>query len=96
MAFETYATYDGLALGALVQRGEVSALELLETAIARAEAINPKINAIVYRGYDQARAAAAAFKPAGEPFAGVPLLLRTCSAIALACRPALPRRSSRR
>jgi amidase len=76
MAFETYATYDGLGLGALVQRGEVSALELLETAIARAEAINPRINAIVYRGYDQARAAAAAFKPAGEPFAGVPLLLK--------------------
>jgi len=76
MAFETYDTHDGLALGALVQRGEVSALELLETAIARAEAINPKINAIVYRGYDQARTAAAAFKPAGEPFAGVPLLLK--------------------
>jgi amidase len=76
MAFETYATYDGLGLGALVQRGEISALELLEIAIARAEAINPRINAIVYRGYDQARAAAAAFKPAGEPFAGVPLLLK--------------------
>jgi amidase len=76
MAFDTYATYDGLGLGALVQRGEVSALELLEIAIARAEAINPRINAIVYRGYDQARAAAAAFKPAGEPFAGVPLVLK--------------------
>jgi amidase len=76
MAFEAYATYDGLGLGALVQRGEVSALELLEIAIARAEAINPRINAVVYRGYDQARAAAAAFRPGGEPFAGVPLLLK--------------------
>ena len=74
LLFRTFCSKE--ALGALVQRGEVSALELLETAIARAEAINPKINAIVYRGYDQARTAAAAFKPAGEPFAGVPLLLK--------------------
>ena len=58
MDFNAYREKDGLALGELVQRGEVSALELLETAIARAEAMNPKINAVVYRGYDQARAAA--------------------------------------
>jgi amidase len=76
MVFETYAAYDGLGLGELVRRGDISALELLETAIARAEAVNPQINAIVYRAYDQARAVAASFKPAGEPFAGVPLLLK--------------------
>jgi len=76
MDFNAYRTRDGLALGDLVRRGEVTALELLETAIAQAEAVNPKINAVVYRGYDQARAAARSFKPDTQPFAGVPLLLK--------------------
>jgi amidase len=76
MDFEAYAGKDGLALGELVRRGEVSALELLETAIARAEAVNPGINAIVFRFYEQARDAAKRFKPKDEPFAGVPLLLK--------------------
>ncbi|HWZ42796.1 MAG TPA: amidase family protein [Candidatus Saccharimonadales bacterium] len=76
MDFNAYHGKDGLELGGMVRRGEVTALELLETAIARAEAVNPKINAIVYRGYEQARAAARSFKPAGQPFAGVPLLLK--------------------
>jgi amidase len=76
MDFDGYAGKDGLALGELVRRGEVSALELLETAIARAEAVNPGINAIVFRFYEQARDAAKRFKPKDEPFAGVPLLLK--------------------
>jgi amidase len=76
MQFEAYAEHDGLGLGELVRRGEVSALELLDAAIARAEAVNPRINALAYRAYDQARAAASTFKPADQPFAGVPLLLK--------------------
>jgi amidase len=76
MDFETYATQDATALGALVRQGEVSAAELLELAIARVEAVNPKINAVIYRFYDIARAAAKAFKPGDQPFAGVPLLLK--------------------
>src|SRR5579872_2781894 len=76
MDFNSYYAKDGLALGDLVRRGEITALDLLETAIARAEAVNPNINAVVYRGYEQARAAAKSFKPNGQPFAGVPLLLK--------------------
>ncbi|HEV2963883.1 MAG TPA: amidase family protein [Candidatus Angelobacter sp.] len=76
MEFEAYFQKDGLALGELVQRGEVSALDLLETAIARAEAVNPKINAIIYRFYDRAQDVARSYRPAREPFAGVPLLLK--------------------
>src|SRR5947209_723830 len=76
MDFESYFQRDGLALGEMVRRGEVSALELLETAIARAEAVNPKINAIVCRFYERAREMARSFKPGNQPFAGVPLLLK--------------------
>src|SRR5262245_19742242 len=81
MNFNDYYEKDGLALGELVRRGEVSALELLETAIARAEEVNPKINAVVYRAYDQARAAAKSFKRDGQPFAGVPTLLKDLAGI---------------
>jgi amidase len=76
MDFESYAATDGLALGELVRRGEVGALELLETAIAQTEAVNPAINAVVFRFYEQARDVAKRFKPKDEPFAGVPLLLK--------------------
>src|SRR5258708_29090470 len=76
MDFEAYFENDGLALGELVRRGDVSALELLEAAIARAEAVNPQINAIIYRFYERARDAARSYKPDHEPFAGVPLLLK--------------------
>jgi amidase/6-aminohexanoate-cyclic-dimer hydrolase len=71
--------YDGLGLAELVRRKEISAAELLEATIARAEALDPKINAIVARLYDQARAAVAAGLPAG-PFTGVPYLLKDLGA----------------
>jgi amidase len=76
MEHEEYASQDGLALGDLVRRGEVAAVELLDAATARADAINPRINAVVHRADEQARAAALAYRPTDQPFAGVPLLLK--------------------
>src|SRR5258708_17270401 len=75
MAFAEYAKYDGLGLAHLVRRGEVSPLELVEEAIARIERHNPKLNAIVFKAYDQARAAAKSKLPDG-PFRGVPFLIK--------------------
>jgi len=57
----------------------VSAAELLDASIARVEALNPEINVVVTRLYDQARAAIAAGLPAG-PFTGVPYLLKDLGA----------------
>ncbi|MCP5431815.1 MAG: amidase [Alphaproteobacteria bacterium] len=71
MSFAEYSAYDGLGLAALVARGEVTPDELLEIAIARLEAVNPRINAIAGRLYEEARGAIAGGLPAG-PFAGVP------------------------
>ena len=51
--FADYIRYDGLGLAALVQRGEVSAAELLEAAIARIEAHNPALNAVVRKRYER-------------------------------------------
>jgi amidase len=73
--FDEYAKYDALGLAELVARGEVSALELLEAAIHRTEAVNPKINAIVLNHYELARKAIKQGLPDG-PLTGVPFLLK--------------------
>jgi amidase len=67
----------------LVRGGEITRGELLEEAIARAERMNPAVNAIVRPLYEDARRAAAAPAPeglGGGPFAGVPLLLKDLDA----------------
>jgi amidase len=73
--FEEYRDYDGLGLAELVRTGEVSAGELLDAAIARTEAVNGELNAIVHKHYEEARAAIAQGLPKG-PFTGVPFLLK--------------------
>ncbi len=70
-----YANYDGLGLTELVRKRDVTPSELLEAAIERTERNNPKLNAIVYKAYDEARAAAAGALPDG-PFKGVPFLIK--------------------
>ena len=73
--FSEYERYDGLGLAELVARREVTARELLETAIERVEQRNPAINAVTGRLYEQARASVARGLPPG-PFTGVPYLLK--------------------
>ncbi|NIA71891.1 amidase [Pelagibius litoralis] len=68
-------SHDGLALAGLIRQGEIAAEELLEAVIARIEARDPAVNAVVHRLYDQARAELAEGPPAGI-FAGLPFLLK--------------------
>ena len=68
-------SHDGLGLADLIRRGEIAATELLTAVIARIEARDPTVNAVVHRFYDAARAELAAGPPAG-PFAGLPFLLK--------------------
>ena len=75
LSFDEYVKYDATALAELVRTGEVSAGELLETAIARAEAVNPQLNAIVTPLYDKGREMAKQL-PESSPFRGVPFLLK--------------------
>jgi len=73
--FEEYRRHDALALARLVRRGDASPRELLEIAIARAEAVDPQLTAIVVGHFELARESVAGKLPAG-PFAGVPYLLK--------------------
>src|ERR1700761_6270304 len=75
MAFAEYDRHDGLGLAALVKKGSITPLEVVDEAIARAERLNPKLNAIIFKAYDAARDAAKKMTPHGI-FAGVPTLLK--------------------
>ncbi len=70
---------DATDQAALVRRGEVSAVELVDAAIARIERLNPALNAVVHPMFEQARQAAAGDLPDG-PFRGVPFLLKDLAA----------------
>ena len=73
--FAEYDAYDALGLAELVRHGEVSAKELVVTAIERINALDPQLNAVIHRMYDEALATAEQPLPDG-PFAGVPFLLK--------------------
>jgi amidase len=57
MEFNDYKQYDATGLAALIRNKEVSSAEVVEAAISRAEAVNPKINAIIHTMYGKAREA---------------------------------------
>jgi Asp-tRNA(Asn)/Glu-tRNA(Gln) amidotransferase A subunit family amidase len=73
--FAEYDQYDAVGLADLVARGDVTSAELVEAAIAKAEELNPRLNAVVVRQYEEARRMAAEGPPAG-PFSGVPFLIK--------------------
>lgn len=75
MKTSEYASHDALGLAALVASGEVSASELVETAITAIEELDPKLNAVIHESHERAREEARGDLPAG-PFRGVPFLLK--------------------
>ncbi|MEO0997223.1 MAG: amidase family protein [Pseudomonadota bacterium] len=69
------ARTDAIGQAALLERGELSATELLDAFVSRFEATNPALNAVIATGFDTARSKAAALGSSGG-LAGVPLLLK--------------------
>src|SRR3954466_12507857 len=70
------AALDATAQAELVRSGEASPAELVDAAIARAEALNPQLNAIIHPLYEKARAAASSSSLPEGPFRGVPMVLK--------------------
>lgn len=75
-------TLSARALAERIARGEVSAIEAVEAHIARIEAVNARLNAVVVKRYDEARAEARAAderRARGEPLGplhGVPITVK--------------------
>ncbi|HEX4741324.1 MAG TPA: amidase [Caulobacteraceae bacterium] len=74
-----YRAHDAVGLADLIRRREITASEALEAAIARADAVNPRINAINVPLYERARASVPSAAGDG-PLAGVPFLLKDLGA----------------
>jgi len=70
-----YGDLDALALAELVRRQELTALELVDEAIRRCEAVNGTLNAVITEMFDHARERAQT-PPGDGPFAGVPFLMK--------------------
>lgn len=70
-----YRQYDAIALADLMRRGELSATEVTDAAISRAETVNPVLNAICKPLFGEARRQAGGDAGAGS-LAGVPMLLK--------------------
>jgi amidase len=70
-----FARLDATGQAELVRDGQVSATELVESAIRRVEALNPELNCVITDMAEKALAAASGQLPGG-PFRGVPMLLK--------------------
>ncbi|MFY0576501.1 amidase [Cystobacter fuscus] len=75
MHLNEYTEYDGLGLAELVRRKEVTPGELVRTALAAIERVNPRINAVIGTLEEEARATLEQGVPEG-PFTGVPFLIK--------------------
>ena len=65
---------DATALAAMIRSGEISAAEVIDAAIRRAEKVDPKVNFLVAATFQSAREKASA--AIEGPFAGVPTLIK--------------------
>lgn len=69
------ATFDAVAQADLVHRRILRPIDLVRDAIARIEALNPTLNAVIATDFDAAIETAAHLDP-DLPFAGVPILIK--------------------
>jgi amidase len=75
VAMTYLARMDATEQAALVRSGEASPVDLAEAAIARIEALNPELNAVIHPLFEKGLEAAKGELP-DAPFRGVPFLLK--------------------
>jgi amidase len=66
---------DAIGLAEAIRSGRVSRADIVEAAIARADAVNPALNGLAYKAFDQARKTASA-NPSTGFFSGVPTFFK--------------------
>ena len=73
---DAFAGLDAVATAKLVRVGDASPLEVVDAAIARIEALNPSLNAVIHERFEKARADARSDELPDGPFRGVPTVLK--------------------
>jgi amidase len=74
MKLAEYASYDGLGLAALIQRGETNPRELGRCVLDGIAAVNPRLNAVIETYADAIEALPE--KPGPGPYSGLPILTK--------------------
>lgn len=78
--------FSALELAAAIRAKQISPVEVMEATLARMDAINPRLNAIIWRNDDAARAAADAMTRMDAadlpPFHGVPIPIKDLTPVA--------------
>lgn len=77
---DVLGTFDAVEIARLIRTGEIQASEAVDAAIARAERVNPSLNAIATSLFDSARQQAR--RPCPGAFAGVPSFIKDNEAVA--------------
>ena len=77
---DALGTYDAVGLVGALHAGEVSVVEVVDAAIARAEKVGTELNAVAFPAYDRARDVAR--EPRPGYFAGVPTFFKDNVAVA--------------
>lgn len=80
LASSDLADCDATAHAELIRTRQLSPLEAVDAAIARIESTNPRLNAVIWTCFEQARSAASDRGAAEGPFGGVPFLLKDIGA----------------
>ena len=75
MMFKEYVRYDAMGMAELIRKKEITAGEVLEAAIDRIEKVNPSINAVILKMYDEGKRRLTHLDMT-SPLAGVPFLLK--------------------
>jgi amidase len=71
-----YLALDATAMAEAVRRRQLSGSELMAAAMARCDAVNPRVNAVVMRHDERVRALLAGGAGRGGALAGVPMLIK--------------------
>lgn len=74
---QTYSSFDGVGLAQAISKRELSASEVLESAIAGAEKVNGALNCMLALLPEEARSVVKHGSPSG-PLGGVPFLVKEC------------------
>jgi amidase len=75
------SSYDAMGLAELIRTKQIAPEDAVEDTIRKIEAVNPKLNAVIYKTYDRARQRTS--EPLGNgPFAGVPFVVKDNATIA--------------
>jgi len=80
-AHDAFSGIDAVGQAALIRNKQATSLELVDAAIARIEAVNQKLNAVVTEMFEMARTRAKSALPQ-SPLSGVPYLIKDLNGIA--------------